>query len=260
MSKLLESKMPCPWCPSSDGYHEYETNFHCFSCHKSKAKPKEENSRSLFIDKDVVSGVMHTGRISLPKTVTKDFPKEAMKWLLEAGITKALIDQYDIHYVENEIVPIPNTNRSVQLSKRIILPYITSGEVKFYQARSLNICEPRKYITIGPKSAYRTGPTSWVPDRVVVVVEDILSAIRVAEVTEAVALIGTSLDDETALHLANYKEVKVWMDNDAPGIAASNKIVKKLKLYCKKVVQIKHNKDTKRCFQKELEQMLRTST
>lgn len=258
MSKLLESKMPCPWCPSSDGYHEYETNFHCFSCHKSKKKPKEENSRSLFIDKDVDYGVVHTGGVTLPKTATKDFPKEAMKWLLEAGITQNMIYLHNICYVENEVVPIPNTTRSVQLHKRIILPAINGDE--YYQARSLNPCEPRKYITIGAKKPYWLRELHFGPQTSIVVVEDILSAIRVGEYTSSVALLGTSLDDETALLLAAFKEVKVWMDSDAPGIAASNKIVKKLKLYCKKVVQIKHMKDTKRCQKKELEQVLQMST
>lgn len=41
MSKVIQSKLPCPVCPSSDAYHEYDDGHgYCYSC--SYYKPKKE--------------------------------------------------------------------------------------------------------------------------------------------------------------------------------------------------------------------------
>jgi len=267
MSKLIASKMPCPWCPSSDGYHEYENNFHCFSCHKSKRKGVDK-SRSLFPTWTALEQYENRGFVKFPKTVTSWLPQPAMKWLLEAGMTKELILKNNILYVEHEIVPAYDDSYSIELHNRIILPYIAfngiEDEVVFYQARSVDPLERRKYITVGLRQAFYSNQNidlELPSTKEVVIVEDILSAIRVGEYVDAIALCGTSMGDELIRKVKdNYEEVMVWMDNDAPGIKASNKIVKRLRLYCKKVVQIKHKVDTKRCHRKELEEVLSTST
>lgn len=66
--------------------------------------------------------------------------------------------------------------------------------------------------------------SSWV-----VLVEDIVSALKISKVCPAVALLGTNLSDDKAIDIAlRYSNVLVWLDKDA--ISAAYKMLEKYRL------------------------------
>jgi len=134
-------------------------------------------------------------------------------WLYKAGISNERIMQCGFYYHEP--------------TKRVVLPVTSDGKLVYWQARGFDK-DGTKYInpTVDRTklvAKYGAGP-------MIVLTEDILSAVRVGEVTEAWSILGTSLPDPVLnqLMLAD-KPVRVWLDPDASGRKGSSKAVKALR-------------------------------
>jgi len=98
---------------------------------------------------------------------------------------------------------------------RVVLPVIQDGSPVFWQARSIDGRQPKYLAPIADRSTivakYGSGP-------VVVITEDILSAFRVARVTEAWSALGTSLPVPVLNQLIEQRRpVVLMLDPDAGG-------------------------------------------
>lgn len=150
--------------------------------------------------------------LRLPKDVLKDetrWPITATWWLLKYGITNDEVKKHGIVYS-------PSIDR-------LLLPLYMDGDYIGWQGRSLtqNRDVP-KYITQvdsnrpdGNCGSYRVG----LNQDTAVLVEDIISAIKVSRVVDSIALIGSHPTPEVINWIAKrYKNIFIWLDNDKPEV------------------------------------------
>jgi len=156
--------------------------------------------------------------MSLPKDFTKDIPIEGRLWLYKSGITPEVWERYGIGYSE--------------YYRRVILPVYDKGKLIWYQGRavydkpSIKYSQPKQdkkhvlYRGHGDACSYTTA----------IIVEDILSAIRVGKHIDTYSLLGTKITDEQSLVLSKYNRVVTWLDGDKAGRQGAYKIRRSLAL------------------------------
>lgn len=249
---LVKTHQPCEDCGSSDALAEYETNTYCFSCHRSRPKSIE---KPFFPVREETNSnkINDVGLLELPHQSTQMLSMAAQQWLLAYHVYEDLVLKYNIRYVQYAEV-----NR-LRLQNRVILPsYNKKGELMFYQARALDKKDSPKYYTIGSKEHLFWSQGPYKDNDVVVLVEDIISAIRVGEHVQAVSLIGTSLNQRMVLNLAEkYATIVIWMDGDKEGQRAATKLIKKFRLFSSNVYNIDTELDPKCLFNKDLNEEMR---
>jgi hypothetical protein len=153
------------------------------------------------------------------------FTLEVRKWLNEACISNYLINKYNIGC-------IPDKNA-------VFLPIIVNKELKNYTLRFFGKQKRKyKYLTRGSKKATKVllGEEKLTnmlhkgekATNMIVLVEDYLSCIRVAEFLPCQCLQGTSISDTmiNAL-LKRYDTILIWTDADEGGETAAKKIEKR---------------------------------
>jgi hypothetical protein len=146
--------------------------------------------------------------LKLPNDFTTAIPLEGRLWLYKSGITDKLRKQYNIGY-------------SARLH-RVVLPiYDTKGTLIWFQCRALLDGQRPKYLQpsrdkTGVVFESTTRNTDATKERVVVV-EDIMSAIRVGVTHKALSLLGTKADTTHVNTLSEYSEVTTWLDSDKAG-------------------------------------------
>lgn len=187
MSKFL-GHTACPKCGSRDNLGEYEDHFWCFGC-KYHMRKTDTASLRLRLNRHNTEeqSVMKLSNI-------KELPRKAMEWLLSYGISQEEIDKYGIEWnVKEEMLVLLQTAR-------------------YWQARTFNSRRP-KYMSEGskPLTIYGQGDT-------IVIVEDIISAIKIARLHDeycACPVLGSSLsyDMENQI-VGKYKKSAVWLDRD----------------------------------------------
>ena len=156
-------------------------------------------------------------RPKLPDDYSIDIPPQFTGWLDKAGITERLRRQYRIgwsHSLHRIIVPV----------------YSRDGDLSYWQGRAVLPVKP-KYIN--PK-VNKDGLCFWAGDHkqrdVIVITEDILSAIRVSESLPAASLLGCKVSDRQALDIGEYRRVFIWLDPDSAGIKGAREARRKLNL------------------------------
>ena len=191
--------------------------------------------------------------IALPEDISldiDDFPLDARLWLYKADIRDYQIEKYGIGYSK--------------YLHRVILPvYDETGELLMWQGRGLTPHQTKYYNVRGSgKSGYFF--KSWVSynkihshtwDRVVVV-EDVLSVIKVGRSCPTVAGLGTSLSQAQINYLGNFNRVTFWYDDDKGGLKGSEKGMKALSLITK-VDRIRTQLDPKNLSYDEINQIIK---
>ena len=187
MSNFLRH-LPCPKCRSKDNLGEYDDHFYCFGCQYYKTKQDLDTLRKR-INKSKSPSNVTTSIL----TVTEELPQVAMKWLLSYGITPDEIARYNLTWcTDNGTLVLLNTG-------------------SYWQSRSFKSIGP-KYLSNGAKPLTVYGQSDTI-----VLVEDILSAIKIARVKDVCAapLLGSSLATHFEPELVkNYQTVYVWLDRD----------------------------------------------
>ncbi len=190
MSKFIKLG-PCPHCGSSDARAEYENSYWCFSCSTYDSKNdtqslRDEISTRTEQDVKITNGVLDT---------IKDIPQKGMQWLLKYGISREEIAKYGISW---------------EPARRLLVLINNKG---YWQARNFGFGN-YKYKSNGmkPLQIYGEGDT-------IVVVEDVLSAIKIArcryERICASPLLGSSMPKQTMSQLTKqYGTIHVWLDRD----------------------------------------------
>lgn len=165
------------------------------------------------------------------------WPLPARVWLYQAGISNERIAELGFYYCER--------------LDRIVMPVSDGTSVVFWQARGFTRggC---KYLSPAINRSilaplYVTGASNGL----LVLTEDILSAVRVSEVTPSRSLMGTSITDNVLLLVAGAKlPVSVWLDPDAAGKRGTTKIARALALAGVDTSIIRTAKDPK-CYSRE---------
>lgn len=174
--------------------------YYCHRCgwqgiHRGKSSPSETKAAlNLQLQND-------DGKFWLPPQLSSQLPSAATLWLSKYGITEQEIKRYGIKY-------------SHYLNRLILPVYDDKGEMVYWQGRNLGAIteENSKYLNLSVpgKDVFFTCNTG---QQIVVLVEDILSAIKVGRVAGSIALLGSYVAHSVASMLKG-KKVVVWLDDD----------------------------------------------
>ena len=197
-------------CPSCGGGHRgrpfciYPNGYHCFSCGYSK------NADRSFSYQDTRPSIPEQPECEWEPT---RFSLENRQWLMK-------------YYIEDELIRKYRIGQTAQGA--LLFPYIVGGIVVCYQTRLNGVT--RRIQSFGAKA-----PALFLGGNdTLVIVEDFLSAIRIAEHADSVCLWGTKAPFLSLQEWASqYAIILVWLDNDAAketnsGQIAANKICKTL--------------------------------
>lgn len=187
---FLTSSSDCPSCGSQHKgkpFCVYENGAHCFSCGYTKSY-----DHSYTMARDV-----QIHRTSFPDACfdPAQFSITNLKWLAKYHVDAATIKKYLIAETRNG---------------GLILPYFKDGQLMCYQTR-WNV-EPRLIVSRGSKIP---ALFTILESRTLVIVEDFISAIRLADHVHAVCLWGTKAPYlYLKMWFKQYDNILVCLDND----------------------------------------------
>jgi hypothetical protein len=146
-------------------------------------------------------------KVKLPHGMTKEIPAAGLAWLYKYGLNDDDISYYGIEYSDT--------------LNRVVLP-VYDGNMKlvYYQARNLGEVTDKspKYMNVkarGRKDIYFEVAPPERKTESVVVVEDILSGIRVGKQMDTYGLLNAYIPDDLIFGLAKvYPETILWLDPD----------------------------------------------
>jgi len=146
-------------------------------------------------------------KVALPHGMSKHIPAVGLAWLYKYGIEDVDIDQYQIGYSST--------------LNRVVLPvYDGLGKLVYYQARNLGKITDKspKYMNVkarGRQDIYFEICNPCFDGKKVIIVEDILSAIRVGHQQDVMALLNAYIPDDLVFRLAKvYPLIVLWLDPD----------------------------------------------
>lgn len=250
MSDFLKHE-PCPNCgPLQDGSGNnlgVYTDGHkwCFACGfyvPSTGVQNLDEVRESFKKRRTQNGIA----CNLPHDFTTVIPQEPLDWLRQYGITNEEIYKHKFGWS--------------QTFNRLIFPFYDSyGNLLMYQGRwfptnmeRVTNVKRSKYHTEGrPEKidAYfgdidqTTGCTDC-EGGLVVVVEDVVSALKIARICPALPLFGSELSLDRIMRLAGrFESLLIWLDHDKASYQAKCEI--KARPYFKNVSSIFTTHDPK---------------
>jgi hypothetical protein len=217
MSKFVRHES-CPSCGSKDNLGRYDDGHAwCFGCGykeppKHRAIPSNEESH-----------------VTIPTDLMKQLPFLYNRWL----------DSYNLTPEEKSFF-----KWSPSL-KRMVTFVMQPGQGLFWEGRSLTTIP--KSLNYGKKPFalfYQGRIQPQLEGDKVVIVEDVVSAIKVGRYLPTLCLFGNNLQENHMKRIAlQFKEVVVWLDDDKykKGID----IARETSLYCKRSVTICTKQDPK---------------
>lgn len=215
----------------------------CHNCGKGGFKPKgnltPKELLSYIKGLSVIPKQSASQReVKLPYDFTQSIPKEGLQWLFKYGIFNDDINKFNIGYS-------PKYNR-------VILPIFDNEELIYYQARTLGDIskDNPKYINVrtNAKDVFFKN-FSYPKNNDVVVVEDILSAIKVGKVTNSISLLGSYIPQSFSNVCREFEQIYLWLDRDK--LKQSIKYANQLRLFTK-VKVIVSDKDPKEYNEQEI--------
>ena len=226
---------------SQNGYSR-----HCFRCGEHEFKPHGQRRLSDLIRHQLEYKMINDKVVALPDDYTLDVPQHAMMWYVKVGISPDLARDHGIGYSPSlDRVVLPVYNRA-------------TGTLDAVQMRSVDKNRKPKYLNPQGANVSRALFEVGESKGAVVVVEDILSAIKVGRVVPTASILGTSLTDERALRLARDNSIVIlWLDADGAGYSGTRKAVKKLKMLGVRVYRVDSPLDPKAYNMGEIEDKLK---
>jgi len=234
----------CHHCSKSGYVHQ--TGLHPRETHPPTEGDKR-NSCQLLI-RDIVS----YSRKALPRDEIIRWPREGKQW-----VTKYLsadeIHKYGISYSDE--------------SKRIILPIMHDGNIVGAQGRAIFTGQNPKYLTQFVDSDWKYKFSSYSSNNhILVLTEDILSAIIIREVVEesldTVALLTSNIREDLIEYVIhkNYRKVLIFLDNDNHTVRKHQRSIStRLNPICSQVTIVKQ-KDPKNMNRMDLKKELTRCT
>lgn len=216
---------------------------HCHHCGKSGSY-RENKFRSLASLKRASEYTnSSTNTISLPadyETSVREWPAKARAWIYRYGITDAEITKYGIGYSNRE--------------RRVVLPSWEDGVLLGYQTRRIfDEDTGPKYTTYYNKKNFVWKDLTST-NNILVICEDVLSAIKLHRCYASMALLSTHLHKNNIKYLFGYDEIMIYLDNNNSEVKMNSlKIKQELLLYVPKVKIIERECDPKTLSNNELE-------
>ncbi len=202
MSALV-SMGACPFCQNGTNtpcFATYVDGYHCYTCGKHKsASEKHYAFRTL---KPIQK------QLNLPQLIENPckFSISVLQWLYKYFIYEGDIQRHNIYYVP----PIEGYEESIVFGNK---------ELTFWQRRFF---PSKKFITRGDKTQVFVLP-SLITSNKIILVEDIISAIRVSKYANVICLFGTHMNYLCRKFLEkSIYNIFIWLDPDKPGQDASN--------------------------------------
>lgn len=226
-----------------DGWSGY-----CFRCDDKDFKPKPLPSlHERLAQRDAVAQAEAALERSPVPPMPCNFdqaswPLEARVWLYKAALMTEDITALGIYYHEE--------------TKRVVLPVLDNGDLIYWQARRIFDDKGAKYINpVVPRGSvvprFGNGP-------VIVLTEDILSAVRCGMAAEAWSLMGVKLCPEVLSKImADGRPVLVWLDPDPAGWDGAAKVSRTLSLAGVKHAVVNSPKDPKLHSRAEVAQFIK---
>lgn len=196
-------------------------------CHHCNGSAVLKNNKHLSVDeikKRLVNS--YTTPTNTEVVLPDDATTDVTEWPVKE---RHYIHQWfdDFHVRVNTVCYSPSMGR-------VIFPYYQDGKLVFWSGRDVEQRTPLKWLhaksASKPLGLYKGNHVSA---STVILVEDVVSAMYVAEYTEAHAmcLYGTTLQphQHTFLLSAEYQQIGVWLDEDTAGREAAVKIVSALR-------------------------------
>lgn len=182
--------------------------------------------------------------IKLPTDFDTDIPLVGRLWLYSGGISPSVWSEYKFGWSES--------------LQRVVMPvYDDSGNLVWYQARAILNGQRPKYLQPSAKRdhiVFEARPTKQ-HTTTCVVVEDILSAIRVGKFIDTYSILGTRITNNHLNKLSKYDKVVTWMDSDRAGRKSAYSIRKGVSMLTD-VGNILTRKDPKKLSDKEIKDEL----
>lgn len=205
---------------------------HCFRCGTSAFKPHGTRSIADIERHKKERALLEATSLALPDDFTLHVPAHAAVWYYKYGISAALAREYGIGYT-------PDLDR-------IVLQVREDSKLTALQLRAVQPGVKPKYINPGGASVASALFYAGDKQSSVVVVEDIISAIKVGRVHFAASILGTNLTDQRLAKLArDCTRVILWLDNDKAGDFGYQKASRKLELIGLNYRRVRTEKDPK---------------
>jgi len=168
---------------------------------------KTPAEKAAFVKSLNVQPVKQVGTVTLPDDFTQDISPEGYVYLYSRGLAGADIKRWRIGYSARY--------------DRVIFPVYWGRELVCYTGRTMKPIrrENPKFMKVvknGIKNPYFV--VNNLVSKDVVIVEDVVSAIRVGKVADSYALLSTHIPDNLVLRLSElYKRIHIWLDPDKRG-------------------------------------------
>lgn len=171
--------------------------------------------------------------------IVSQFPIQIVGWLSKGGLHKDMWIKYKFRYNEKY--------------DRLLMPLMFKGKRMGLNCRAVDKYAKIKYIQsltdYAPKGLMHQ-PDAWTGrSKTIVLTEDMVSAIRIAEATDHVdvaCILGTTVNSNKLLYLvSNYDHVHLWLDGDKAGIDATEKWLCALECHVEKSFTIVDGYDPK---------------
>lgn len=247
-----KTRHDCPECGAGTNTNAAIVNhshkgysLYCNACGHNPFKGKGTLSLAQLADIKALNEKASTPQVlSIPPDFQLSIPLKGRLWLYKAGITQERWEDCGIGY-----------SPALQ---RVVLPVYRDGKLVWFQSRGIHKEQSPKYIqpSLPKKGAtFELHADSALDAGIVIIVEDILSAIRIGVQFNTVCILGTKLSDEQIRRLRKFTKVITWLDGDRAGREGSAVIRKTLGLI-KKVGNIKTEKDPKSYSNKQIKQFV----
>lgn len=219
---------------------------HCFRCGDGFVPYPQESlsDRLARLRKQVAYERVAASSIKVPRGTSNlsEWPLSAKVWLYSAGLSND--DIYLLGATWNDRM------------QRVVLPVRDRGELVFWQARNTGPVTPSRPKYLAPAVDRSRLVATYGSYRTKVLVEDILSAYKVASRTgyEAWAIMGTSISDHCLARMATEKadHYYLWFDPDKGGDKAFADISPKLAMLGAKVTHVRSDVDPKKLSRQEI--------
>ena len=197
----------CPRCAqvgrdmSQDNLAVYEDGHaYCFACQYHRPATLLLRAKALIQEPEIKAAP----ELNFPKDYTTDLPQAPMAWLRSYMISTWEIEKWKIGWSES-------------LSSLIYPVFGEEGQLVAWQERDFSDRGKRaKYLTHGPITGTITlTGTDKKNHNVLIVTEDLLSAIKVGRCYQTMPLWGCNLPMETVRKLSKrFEGLGIWLDKD----------------------------------------------
>lgn len=194
---------PCPKCGSRDNLARYaDGSAWCFGCSRTEKRTHIPLSKELDNEHPV----------QLDADLCTDFPRHVVSWLGQYGITVEEGLRHGWKYS-------PGRDQLVFIFRD------EEGRVAVTQARNFREGSKVKYFTQGPTQQilpiFRGMEQRQLQRSRLVVVEDVVSAAKIARQCDAMSCLGStlSLSKQARLRALGYQQMVLWLDSDKLGNA-----------------------------------------